>query len=126
MAGLRILLDSTAFVDVLRRVPQARDFLRGLEHRPLASEVSRVEVLRGLRSTERAAAEALFAQTQWVPVDEVIARLAGELGRRYARSHRGIGAADLIVAATVQHAGASLATANTKHFPMFPRLRPPY
>jgi hypothetical protein len=90
MAELRVLLDSTAFVDV------------------------------------RAAAEMLFTQIEWVAVDEPIARLAGELGRRFSRGHVGIGAADLIVAATAQHVGASLATANTKHFPMFPKLRSPY
>lgn len=126
MARVRVLLDSTAYVDVLRRVPEARAFLAALDDRPLASEVSRVEVMRGLRSNERGAAEGLFALTEWVPVDQSIAQRAGELGRRYARSHRGIGVVDLIVAATAQHLGASLATSNTKHFPMFPRLKPPY
>jgi len=126
MEELRVLLDTTAFVDVLRRLPEARDFLLALEDRPLASEITRVEVLRGLRSSERSAAELLFSQAEWVPVDEPIARSAGELGRRYSRSHRGIAAADMIVAATVQQFGALLATSNTKHFPMFPKLKPPY
>lgn len=126
MAGVRILLDTTAFVDVLRRVPEARAFLQELEDRPLASEVSRVEVLRGLRSSERSNAELVFANVEWVGVDETVARLAGAFGRRYARSHGGIGVADLIVAATAQHVGASLATSNTKDFPMFPKLKPPY
>ena len=126
MEGLRVLLDTTAFVDVLRRVPQARVFLHGLEERPLASEVTRVEVLRGLRSNERGAAEMLFTQAEWVHVDEPIARLAGEFGRRYSRSHHGVGAADLIVGATAHYLGARLATSNTKHFPMFPKLKAPY
>ena len=126
MARVRVLLDSTAYVDVLRRVPEARAFLAALDDRPLASEVSRVEVMRGLRSNERGAAEGLFALTEWVPVDRSIAHQAGELGRQYSRSHRGIGVVDLIVAATAQQLGAALATSNTKHFPMFPRLKPPY
>jgi predicted nucleic acid-binding protein len=126
LADVRVLLDTTAFIDVLRRMPAARDFLHSLRQRPLASEVSRVEVLRGLRAGERPTAERLFAEIGWVPVDEAVARLAGELGRKHARSHRGISATDLIVAATAQHVGASLATSNTKHYPMFPRLKPPY
>jgi len=126
MEELRVLLDTTAFVDLLRRVPQARAFLIGLEHRPLASEVTRVEVLRGLRTDERAPAEVLFSNTEWLAVDEPTARLAGELGRQYGRSHRGMGAMDLIVAATAQQMGASLATSNVKHFPMFPGLTSPY
>jgi predicted nucleic acid-binding protein len=126
MEGLKVLLDSTAFVDVLRRVPAARDFLHGLDQQPLASEVTRTEVIRGLRSGERTAAEALFGQVEWVRIDEPIARLAGDMGRRYVRSHRGIGVADLLVAATAHHVGALLVTSNVKHFPMFPELTSPY
>lgn len=123
---MRVVLDSTAYVDILRQVPQARVFLERLDEPPLASEVTRAEVLRGVRSAERYAAEGLFARTEWIPVDESIARHAGDLGRRYARSHRGIGAADLIVAATAKHLEARLITSNVKHFPMFPRLKAPY
>jgi predicted nucleic acid-binding protein len=88
--------------------------------------VSRVEVLQGLRSSERAGAERLFALMRWIPVDEPIARAAGELGRRYRRSHAGVEVSDLIVAATAEQFDLPLATANAKHYPMFRGLRPPY
>jgi predicted nucleic acid-binding protein len=55
----------------------------------------------------------------------VIARRAGELGRRWDRHRPGIALADLIIAATAEQLGADLATGNVRHFPMFPDLRPP-
>ena len=126
MAGLTPVLDTTVIVDALRDHQGALDFLRSGQTRFSASEVTRAETLRGLRSHERATANRFFSLIDWHPVDEPIARLAGELGRRYRRSHEGLGVADLIVAATAQHLGAPLATSNVKHFPMFPRLKAPY
>ena len=88
--------------------------------------MTRAELLRGLRSHERGAAERLFAGLRWVGVTESIARRAGELGGTWRRSHQGIATIDLIIAATVIELGAELATANVRHFPMFPDLQPPY
>jgi predicted nucleic acid-binding protein len=59
-------------------------------------------------------------------VDEIVARRAGELGRRWRGSHSGIGVADLAIAATAEELDAALATRNVKHFPMFDGLRAPY
>jgi predicted nucleic acid-binding protein len=120
------LLDSTVLVDALRGHPGATAFLRSSQDPMAASEVTRVEILRGLRSSERALVERLFLLLDWHSVDESIARVAGEFGRRYRRSHTGIGVSDLIVAATAKHVGLALATSNAKHFPMFPRLTSPY
>jgi predicted nucleic acid-binding protein len=119
------VLDSTVLIDALRDHPPAVAFLRALPARPTASEVTRIEVLRGLRSAERSRAELLFGVMDWRGVDESVARIAGEFGRRFRRSH-GLGISDLIVAATAQHVGLPVATANTKHFPMFPKLKAPY
>ncbi len=83
-------------------------------------------MIQGLRSSERGAADRLFALIAWVPVSEAVARRAGELGRKWRRSHPGIGVADLAIAATAEQMDASLATLNLKHFPMFEGLRAPY
>jgi predicted nucleic acid-binding protein len=123
---LSVVLDTSVLVDHLRASSEASRYLLGLEDRPACSEISRIEVLQGLRSAERRAAEQLFSVVQWVPVDDAIARRAGDLGRRWRRSHSGIGVADLAIAATAEHLGAGLATRNVKHFPMFEGLRPPY
>jgi predicted nucleic acid-binding protein len=120
------ILDTTILVDVLRGHIQAVDYMLALEEVPVCSEVTRVEVLRGLRSDERRPAERLFQQLRWFPVDEAIARVAGELGRGLRRSHSGIGVADLIIAATAEQLGLPLATTNVRHFPMIKGLRPPY
>lgn len=82
--------------------------------------------MQGLRSSERRLANRLFASVAWVPVDETVARRAGELGRKWRRSHPGIGVADLAIAATAEELEAGLATRNVKHFPMFKNLRAPY
>jgi predicted nucleic acid-binding protein len=123
---LNVVLDTSVLVDHLRASAPATEYLAGLNEQPACSEISRIEVIQGLRSAERQAADRLFALISWVPVSEVIARRAGELGRRWRRSHPGIGVADLAIAATAEHADAVLATRNLKHFPMFEGLRAPY
>jgi hypothetical protein len=120
------VVDTTVLVDHLRGRRQAHDYLASLADVPICSEVTRVEILTGLRSQERKAAERLFAVVDWVPVNEEIARRAGELGRRYRRSHPGLSLADLVVGATAMELGGRVATLNVRHFPMFPRLQPPY
>jgi predicted nucleic acid-binding protein len=113
-------------IDLLRGLPTALRYTRSLEEPPACSEITRVEVLRGLRSSERGPAERLLGALEWAGVDESIARRAGEMGRTWRRSHPGIATADLIIAATSEELGLRLATLNTKHFPMFRGLRPPY
>jgi predicted nucleic acid-binding protein len=120
------VIDTTVLVDLLRGLPGAATYLKGLERRLVASEVTRIEILRGLRAAERDAAERAFRALRWVGVDEAIARRAGMLGRRWRASHAGIALADLVVASTALELGAELATSNVRHYPMFPDLRPPY
>jgi len=125
MAAL-ILLDTTVLVDHIRGFEPARAYLRSLSAIPACSEVTRVELLRGIRLPELRATDRLMATVDWIPVDEAIARRAGELGRRFRRSHVSIGVADLVIAATAQLVGAELATSNVRDYPMFKGLRPPY
>ncbi|HEU4705801.1 MAG TPA: type II toxin-antitoxin system VapC family toxin [Solirubrobacterales bacterium] len=120
------MLDTSILVDHLRASTPATEYLAGLDGRPACSEISRIEVIQGLRSAEKRVAARLFALIEWVPVTEAIARRAGDLGRRWRRSHPGIGVADLAIAATAEQLDATLATRNIKHFPMFKGLRAPY
>jgi predicted nucleic acid-binding protein len=121
-----VLLDTSVVIDILRGAAPAIAYARGLTEPPTCSEITRVEVMRGLRSGERRATERLLGTLRWVAVDEPIARRAGELGRRYRRSHQGLATADLIIAATVEELGLELATLNVRHFPMIAGLIPPY
>lgn len=123
---MNVVLDTNVLVDQLRGSEAAFAYLAGLKARPICSEITRIEIIQGLRSSERRAANKVFASISWVPVNESVARRAGELGRRWRRSHPGIGVADLAIAATAEELDAVVATNNVKHFPMFKGLKPPY
>lgn len=123
---MTVLFDTSVVIDILRGAPPAIAYARTLSEPPTCSEITRVEVVRGLRSGERRATERLFGALRWVAVDESIARRAGELGRRYRRSHQGLATADLVIAATVEELGLDLATLNVRHFPMIQGLTAPY
>ena len=124
-----ILLDTTIAVDHLRGDDRAASLLERLanEGEPLlASELSRFELLAGMRPEELDATERFMDALSWVPVNEEIARLAGSMAAEYRRSHSGIDAIDYVIAATSTVTGADLLTTNVRHFPMIPQLRPPY
>lgn len=123
---MSVLCDTSIIIDILRSFPPALAYARTLEEPPTCSEITRVEVLRGLRSDERRPTERLFGALRWVGIDEPIASRAGHMGRACRRSHGGIATADLIIAATAEELGLELATLNLKHFPMFSGLRLPY
>jgi predicted nucleic acid-binding protein len=122
------LVDTSVIIDMLRGEPAARAALReAREAGPLhASEVTRLEVLAGMRPREETATRALFEALTWHPLDATIAEVAGDLGRRWLPAHRGIDSADLAIAATAVVLNARLYTRNIKHFPMFNGLSAPY
>jgi predicted nucleic acid-binding protein len=121
-----VVLDSTVLIDILRRKPVAIEYVTTLGDTVSCSEISRTEVLRGVRTGDERFAEVLFGRINWVSVDENISRAAGDLGRQWAWGRKDVSAADLIIAATAQVLNAGVATSNVRHFPMFPDLQPPY
>lgn len=121
-----IVLDTSVLIDVLRGSRPAAEWIGALDQIPSCSELTRAEILRGVRSPERSRTERLLSSLRWIPVDEPISRRGGELGRQYRRSHPGLGIIDVIIAATAQLLDADLATANVRHYPMFPGLTAPY
>ena len=123
---MSVLWDTSILIDVLRGHPPALAYAGALTAPPSCSEITRVEVLRGLRAGEQRATERLFGTIAWIPIDESIARAAGMLGRTWRRSHQGIATADLIIAATAQDRVLELATLNVRHFPMVEGLAAPY
>jgi predicted nucleic acid-binding protein len=125
---VRALVDTSVLVDYLRGHPGAGELLERERSvaRLHASEVTRLEVLAGMRPREEAATRALLSTLTWHPLDAQVAEEAGALGRRWLRSHHTIDSADLAVAATAVVIGGRLLTCNVRHFPMFPDLRAPY
>jgi predicted nucleic acid-binding protein len=123
------LIDTTVAVDHLRGLRAATELLVRLAvegETVAASEITRFELLAGVRKDEVESLEAFFSSLGWIPIDEDISRAAGTLAHRLRRSHSGIDDADYLIAATAIVLEADLLTTNTPHFPMLRDLRPPY
>jgi predicted nucleic acid-binding protein len=123
------LLDTTILIDLLRGSDQAEGLLLDLltrRERVWAAVPTRTEVIRGVRDDERARMSEVFGLLAWVDTDSAIADKAGELARRYGRTHPGVGTVDYLIAATAMAIGARLVTSNVRHFPMFEGLQPAY
>lgn len=125
---MTVLVDTSVLIDVLRGDARATELLERERRRaPLhASEITRLEVLAGMRPKEEASTRLLLSALMWHPVDEEIAERAGHLGREWLPSHSGMDGADLAIAATALMLEADLLTRNVRHFPMFPGLAAPY
>lgn len=124
-----ILVDSDVLIAHLRGIEAARDWFLDARQKtgPLAvSVVSVAEIGGGMRSGERRQVTRLLDSLQALPVDRAVARRAGELRRKYRRSHNAIGIADYLIAATAELHGCDLATFNLRHFPMIAGLSAPF
>jgi predicted nucleic acid-binding protein len=124
-----VLVDTSVLIDHLRGHEAARATLQaalGRGERLLASLVTKVEVLAGMRPSEESATRQLLSALDWVAVDDAIAERAGHLANLFLRFHPGVDPVDYIIAATAEQLEAELWTRNLKHFPMFPDLVSPY
>jgi predicted nucleic acid-binding protein len=125
----RWLVDTSVLIDHLRGDVRARRLLvEGVRsaHELWSATVVRTEVLAGMRSGEEAATFKLLAQFRWQEISIDVADRAGDLARRYLRSHPGVDTVDYLIAASALLLGAELRTQNVKHFPMFAGLVPAY
>lgn len=122
------LVDTSVLIDYLRGHRGAGQLLeRERAAAPLhASEITRLEVLAGMRATEKEGTRALLSTLIWHPLDADVAEEAGALGRRWLPSHHTIDTADLAIAATAIRSGSRLLTRNVRHYPMFTDLQLPY
>ena len=125
---MTVLVDTSVLIDYLRGHQGAAEVLE-LERAaaPLhASEITRLEILAGMRPAEEDGTRSLLSTLIWHPLDADVAERAGALGRQWLPSHHNIDGADLAIAATVIQNESRLLTCNVRHFPMFADLRVPY
>ncbi len=126
---MTVLVDTSILVDHLRGDERAVSLLRSLladGGQVWAATPTRTEIIAGIRSAERDPMMQLFGLLEWMDIDAAVADAAGELARRYRRSHSGIDTTDYLIAAAAQSIGARLLTLNVRHFPMFDGLEPAY
>ncbi|HEV8687878.1 MAG TPA: type II toxin-antitoxin system VapC family toxin [Gaiellaceae bacterium] len=119
------LLDTSVAIDYLRGREAALAVVDAADEL-VASEITRYEVLVGMKRGEEEVTEDLLALPGWVPVDEWISRRAAALAREHRAAHSGIEDTDYLLAATALELDARLLTTNVKHFPMLPGLEPAY
>lgn len=126
---MTVLIDTPILVDHLRGDERAVGLMRSLladGGQAWAATPTRTEILAGIRPAEHEPMMRLFELLEWIDIDAAVADAAGELARRYRRSHSGIDTTDYLIAAAAQSIGARLLTLDVRHFPMFDGLEPAY
>lgn len=116
----RLLLDSTVIIDALRGRPAAGR-LAGLRRRgiePWVCAISVEEIWRGLRPGDEPTVRRFFGAVRVAPIGVPEGELAGTWRRTFAEQGVTLHQADCLIAAAAHGVGATLATANTKDFPM--------
>jgi predicted nucleic acid-binding protein len=114
------VLDSTVLIDFLRGRPAVHrvQALRTMGDVAATTAINIEEIVRGLRPEEQTAVDALIAGLLVLPIDEAVARKAGEWRREFASRGTTLWQADCLIAAAADRHGARLCTGNPKDFPM--------
>ncbi len=122
---MKLLLDTTVLIDVLRNSKGRRELLADLVragHTLCTSVMNVAEVYGGLRAGEETHSEAFLEGLEEFEIGSQAARAAGKLKTTWEKKGRTISLADAIVAAIAIEQSCALLTDNRKDFPM-PELR---
>ncbi len=112
------LVDTTILIDHLRGKSEAGLWLLSVQQSGLAiSVITRAEILGGMRPKEEFATRALLSQLLSLSIEVGVADAAADYRRLYGKSHQLL-LPDALIAATARTHGLTLATLNTKDFPM--------
>ncbi len=121
-----ILVDTDVMVDFLKGHPMAVAMVQTCSNRIILSSIVVAELYAGVRGDdELTTLDNLISLFRVIAVSPILAKAGGLYKRDYSKSH-GIGLGDAIIAATADSENAELKTLNTKHYPMFKGLTPPY
>lgn len=118
---MRVLVDSDVLIEVSRGRNEAvlerwTQFYKSNDTL-FCSPITVAEIWHGARQDEHAMLERLFSLLICPPLETDVARLAGDLLRKFHRSH-GLELGDALIAATAIAHDAELWTRNRRHYPM--------
>src|SRR6202167_724084 len=112
---MRLLLDTSVLIDVLRRRHGRRELLAELVrggHTLATSALNIAEVYAGMRPDEEARTKAFLNALPCHESTASVSEMAGRLKRQWARKGRTLTLADTLVAAVALEKGFTLATDN--------------
>jgi predicted nucleic acid-binding protein len=118
---MKLLLDTSILIDVLRLRNQRREWLAELArggHLLSTTTLNIAEIYAGMRPTEESRTEALLSGLELYELSGTSARMAGRLKHTWARKGWTLTLEDTIVAAIAIERGCALLTDNRKDFPM--------
>lgn len=121
----KLLVDTDVLIDYLRGNNEAVKYIKTYSRKVLLSAISVAELYAGVQDDERRVLAEFIGLFPVLPVTMMIAKTGGDYKRDFFKSHN-VGLADALIAPTAKTHNAALKTLNTKHFPMFKDLEPPY
>lgn len=111
-----LLFDTDVLIDLLRgnqeTLDQVNEFQQGFAH--YCSVITVAEIYAGMFPKEKKCTDVLLDSLVHIPVNEEIAKLAGNLRNK----HKRIELMDCLIAASAMYLDATLLTKNGKHYPM--------
>lgn len=117
----RYLLDTTVIIDFLRGKEKTVSLLKGLAEEGSSlgcCPINIAEVYSGMRESERGVTEEFLESLEYHELTREIARMAGEIRRRYLREGVAIPLPDAMIAATAIANDLVLLTGDRRHYPM--------
>jgi predicted nucleic acid-binding protein len=118
---MRLLLDTSVLIDVLRFRHHRRELLAELVlagHSLSTTALNVAEVYAGMRPNEAQRTEAFLSALDCRDLTATSGRRAGSLKQQWGRKGRTLALADMIVAAIALEHRCTLMTDNRKDFPM--------
>jgi predicted nucleic acid-binding protein len=122
---MRILLDTSVLIDVLRLRNRRRELLLELVqtgHTLGTSAINVAELYAGMRPWEEQYTDDLVAKLECYELSKTTGRIAGTLKGQWAKKGRTLALTDTIIAAIALDHRCALMTDNRKDFPM-PELK---
>jgi tRNA(fMet)-specific endonuclease VapC len=119
MANRMILIDTSLLIDLFRKTDKKNSLLVSLVRQGYVyciSSITDFEIFSGANSEQMVFWEQFLQNTEVLPFDKTVAKVAVEINNILKRKRKQIAIPDLFIAATAVSNNLSLATLNKKHF----------